>query len=265
MKIMVNAHVEPFYSTFLKAQSNSYGSLTYVPFGPPSDGYIKCGSSSNPDIGCSNSDSDAAAAYTQALLCYITDNQTYAQNAIAILSLYGHNLKGYLTQSPYTNAHLQAAWDGEKWPRAAEIIRYSNAGWQDSDIQTFQTMLDTAIVPLIQNGATDNGNWEISMNEALMGIGLFNEEPALFNKGVTFLAPADSGLLLLSHRRLGACPCAAWKPRLEWPDSLQSQCRWSLAGVLPRLRPCSVRIAGTLNAAETARIQGTDLFSEINF
>jgi uncharacterized membrane protein len=262
MKIMVNAHVEPFYSTFLKVQSNSYGSLTYVPFGPPSDGFIKCGSSSNPDIGCSNSDSDAAAAYTQALLWYITGNQTYAQNAITILNLYGHNLKGYLTQSPYTNAPLQAAWDGEKWPRAAEIIRYSNAGWQDSDIQAFQTMLDTAIVPLIQNGSTDNGNWEISMNEALMGIGVFNEEPALFNKGVSFWRQRTPAYFY--YHTDGSQPVPAPRGNPGWNG--QTVFNPSVDGVSQEscrdFGHAQYGIAGTLNAAETARIQGTDLFSE---
>ena len=43
VKIMVAAHTEPFYSAFLKAQNSNIGSLTYQPFSPPSDGFIKCG------------------------------------------------------------------------------------------------------------------------------------------------------------------------------------------------------------------------------
>src|SRR5258708_14614819 len=127
IKIMAGAHTEPFYSAFLKAQNSNIGSLTYQPFGPPPDGFIKCGSTSNPNIGCSDADNDSSAAYLQALLWYITGNQQYANNAIALLNLYGHNLKGYSTGSTYSNAPLQAAWDGQKWPPAAQIIPYSNA------------------------------------------------------------------------------------------------------------------------------------------
>src|SRR5579862_7546864 len=53
MKTMVAAHSEPFYSAFLKAQNSNIGSLNYQPYGPPSDGFIKCGPTSNPNIGCS--------------------------------------------------------------------------------------------------------------------------------------------------------------------------------------------------------------------
>ena len=75
MKVMVQAHADPFYTAFLKAQSSTWGSLTYVPLGPPAGGIMQCGSTSMPDIGCSASDSDGTAAYVQALLWYITGNQ----------------------------------------------------------------------------------------------------------------------------------------------------------------------------------------------
>jgi hypothetical protein len=89
VKIMVAAHTEPFYSAFLKAQNSNIGSLTYQPFGPPSDGFIKCGPTSNPNIGCSNADNDSSAAYLQSLLWYITGNQQYANNAITLLIFMG--------------------------------------------------------------------------------------------------------------------------------------------------------------------------------
>ena len=44
--------------------------------------------------GCSASDSDGTAAYVQALLWYITGNQTYANNAINILNTYSEQLQG---------------------------------------------------------------------------------------------------------------------------------------------------------------------------
>jgi hypothetical protein len=62
MKIMVQAHADPMYTAFLKAQNSSWGSLTYVPQGPPAGGIIQCGATSMPDYGCSASDSDGTAA-----------------------------------------------------------------------------------------------------------------------------------------------------------------------------------------------------------
>jgi hypothetical protein len=174
MKIMVQAHADPFYTAFLKAQNSTWGSLTYVPLGPPAGGIMQCGSTSMPDIGCSASDSDGTAAYVQALLWYITGNQTYANNAIKILNTYSSNFKGYAGFTPgdtcpsgtdCSNGPLQAAWDSQKWPRAAEIIRYSNAGWPAAQAAAFGTMLKTYMLPQLINGSTSNGNWEISMIE----------------------------------------------------------------------------------------------------
>jgi hypothetical protein len=262
MKIMVAAHTEPFYSAFIKAQNSNIGSLTYQPFGPPSDGFIKCGPTSNPNIGCSNSDNDASAAYLQSLLWYITGNQQYANNAITILNLYGHNLKGYSTGSTYSNAPLQAAWDGQKWPRAAEIIRYSNAGWADADVSAFKNMLNTAILPLIVNGSTSNGNWEISMIEALINIGVFNDDPATFNTGVTYWKQRIPAYFY--YHTDGAQPVPAPRGTAFWYG--QTVYNASVDGISQEtcrdFGHAQYGISGALDAAETANIQGVNLYTD---
>jgi Alginate lyase len=263
VKIMVAAHTEPFYSAFLKAQNSNIGSLTYQPFGPPSDGFIKCGPTSNPNIGCSNADNDSSAAYLQALLWYITGNQQYANNAITLLNLYGHNLKGYSTGSTYSNAPLQAAWDGEKWPRAAEIIRYSNAGWADSDITAFKNMLNTAILPRIINGSTSNGNWEISMIEALIGIGVFNDDPTTFNTGVTYWKQRIPAYFY--YHTDGGQPVPAPRGTADWYG--QTVYNASVDGISQEtcrdFGHAQYGISGALDAAETAFIQGVDLYNDV--
>jgi Alginate lyase len=263
MKIMVAAHTEPFYSAFLKAQNSDIGSLNYQPYGPPSDGFIKCGPTSNPNIGCSNSDDDSSAAYLQSLLWYITGNQQYANNAITLLNLYGHNLKGYATGSTYSNAPLQAAWDGEKWPRAAEIIRYSGAGWADADVSTFKNMLNTAILPQIINGSTSNGNWEISMIEALIGIGVFNDDPTTFNTGITYWKQRIPAYFY--YHTDGAQPVPAPRGTANWYG--QTVYNASVDGISQEtcrdFGHAQYGISGALDAAETAHIQGIDLYNDV--
>jgi len=262
MKILVGAHTEPFYSAFLKAQSSNIGSLSYQPFGPPSDGYIKCGPTSNPNIGCSNADNDSSAAYLQALLWYITGNQQYANNAITLLNLYGHNLRGYATGSTYSNAPLQAAWDGEKWPRAAEIIRYSNAGWAEADISAFKNMLNTAVLPLIVNGSSSNGNWEISMIEALINIGVFNDDPTAFNTGVTYWKQRIPAYFY--YHTDGAQPVPAPRGTANWYG--QTVYDASVDGISQEtcrdFGHAQYGISGALDAAETAYIQGVNLYTD---
>lgn len=260
---MVLTHTEPFYSAFIKAKNSDIGALTYQPYGPPSDGYIKCGPTSNPNIGCSNADNDSSAAYLQALLWYITGNKQYANNAITILNLYGHNLKGYSTGSTYSNAPLQAAWDGQKWPRAAEIIRYSNAGWADSDITAFKNMLNAAILPLIVNGSASNGNWEISMIEALINIGVFNDDPTTFNSGITYWKQRIPAYFY--YHTDGSQPVPAPRGTANWYG--QTVFNASVDGISQEtcrdFGHAQYGISGALDAAETAHIQGVDLYNDV--
>ncbi|RSL16577.1 alginate lyase [Edaphobacter aggregans] len=258
IKTMIAAHTEPFYSAFLKAQNSNIGQLNYQIQGPPATGIIECGPTSNPNFGCSAADNDSSAAYLQALLWYITGNQTYANNAIAILNTYGYNLKGYTN----SNAPLQAAWDSEKFPRAAEIIRYTNAGWADADIQQFKTMLSTVILPGIINGSTSNGNWEISMIEGMINIGVFNDDVATFNKGVLYWKQRIPAYFY--YHTDGAAPVPAPRGTASWYGQTVFDSR--VDGISQEtcrdFGHAQYGISGALDAAETARIQGVDLYND---
>ena len=258
IKIMVASHTEPFYSAYQKALNSNIGQLNYKIQGPPAGGIIDCGPTSNPDIGCSAADNDSSAAYLQALLWYITGNQQYAQNAISILNTYGYNLKGYTN----SNAPLQAAWDSQKFPRAAEIIRYTNAGWADADIQQFKTMLSTVILPGIINGSTSNGNWEISMIEGMINIGIFNDDPATFNKGVLYWKQRIPAYFY--YHTDGAAPVPAPRGTADWYG--QTVFNSSVDGISQEtcrdFGHAQYGISGALDAAETAHIQGVDLYND---
>jgi hypothetical protein len=259
IKVMVAAHNEPFYSAYLKALNSNIGQLNYQIQGPPATGIIECGPTSNPNFGCSAADNDSSAAYLQSLLWYITGNHQYADNAIAILNRYAYNLKGYTN----SNEPLQAAWDSEKFPRAAEIIRYSNAGWADADIQQFKTMLSTVILPRIINGSTSNGNWEISMIEGMINIGVFNDDLATFNKGVLYWKQRIPAYFY--YHTDGPAPVPAprgtanWYGQTVYDDRVdgisQETCR--------DFGHAQYGISGALDAAETASIQGVDLYNDV--
>jgi hypothetical protein len=259
IKVMVAAHNEPFYSAYLKALNSNLGQLNYQIQGPPATGIIECGPTSNPNFGCSAADNDSSAAYLQSLLWYITGNQQYANNAIAILNSYGYNLKGYTN----SNEPLQAAWDSEKFPRAAEIIRYSNAGWADADIQQFKTMLSTVILPRIINGSSSNGNWEISMIEGMINIGVFNDDLATFNKGVLYWKQRIPAYFY--YHTDGPTPVPAPRGTANWYG--QSVYDDRVDGISQEtcrdFGHAQYGISGALDAAETASIQGVDLYNDV--
>jgi Alginate lyase len=176
IKRQVEEKKDPIYGEYLKAVASPYAALDYKALGPPETGIIDCGPYSHPDHGCHAEDEDASAAYLQALLWWISGDHRYADNAIRIMNTYSRSLKGYTGK----NTHLQAAWSAETWPRAAEIIRYSHAGWKRGDVQAFSDMLTKVILPLIHDGAPHNvGNWELSMIEGMTGIAVFTDNRAL--------------------------------------------------------------------------------------
>jgi hypothetical protein len=258
IKTQVNNGVEPFHSAFLKAQNSRHGSLTYKPQGPPAGGIITCGAFSNPDIGCGADDDDSTAAYLQAVLWTITGNHTYAANAINLLNTYGHRLKGFSDH----NAPLQAAWSASKWTRAAEIIRYSNAGWAPADIATYRNMLKTVYVPQITNGSGGNGNWELAMIEAMIGIAVFNNDRTLFNHAVTFWHQRVPAYFYYFPKD-GGRPVPPPRGPLDWHG--QTVFNASVNGIgQETCRDFGHMLGGmasTLDAAETAHIQGVDLYA----
>src|SRR5262249_5004668 len=140
IKTQVVVSADPWLSAFNQASTSTYGSLSYRPHPWQT---VECGPSSHPNYGCSDERNDALAAYTQALLWYITGNAAYAENSIAIMNAWSSTLSGGHINS---NAPLQAGWTGSVWPEAAEIIRYTYDGWSASDVDNFQNMLATQYV-----------------------------------------------------------------------------------------------------------------------
>lgn len=257
VKAQVKAKTEPFYTQFKAAQASEYGDLNYKLKGPPANGTIACGSYSRPDYGCHDEDADASAAYLQAVLWYITGNRGYARNTIAIMNAYSKGLKAYTL----SNAPLQAAWAAEKWPRAAEIIRYSKAGWAPADVQAFANMLTKIELPLIENGSPANGNWELSMIEGTMGIAVFTDNRELLNHAAAMWkerVPAYFYDAALDGDHPVAAPRghASWYGQTTFNASVngmpQEACR--------DFGHTSYGVSATMAAAETAHIQGLKLY-----
>jgi hypothetical protein len=261
VKAQIEAKAEPFYGEYKKAVASQYAALDYKIKGPPEAGIIDCGPVSNPDHGCHAEDTDASAAYLQALLWYVSGDHRYAENAIRIANAYGHSLRGYTG----SNAPLQAAWSAEMWPRSAEILRYSNAGWKQADITAFSEMLTRVILPLIRDGSGSNGNWELSMIDGMTGIAVFTDDRPLLRHAESmweervpayFYNAALDGPHPRPMRRKGAHE--SWYGTTDLDSSVdgisQETCR--------DLNHTGYGISSTMAAAETAHIQGDALFEK---
>ena len=260
-----------------KAMNSSYGSTSYTVQGPWPGGVNQCGANSNPNNGCLLADNDSNAAYVQALLWYMTGNQTYANNAISIMNTYARNFRGYAgtnglscpSGTDCSNGPLQSGWDSEKWPRAAEIIRYgrttsgAGSGWSASDITAFANMLAHIYQPVIQNGSGVNGNWDMSMIDGTMQIAVFTENASLLNTARTLWKGRVPDLFYLSSVD-GGNHAASPRGNPSWFGQTIFNSTTNNVGqeTCRDLRHMEDSIASTILTAETDWIQGGELYTD---
>jgi hypothetical protein len=265
VKAAVKAKQEPMYTAYQQAMASKYGKLDYVVKGPPANGTIECGSYDKPDVGCSQQHDDSMAAYVQALLWYLTDDQRYADNAIKILNAYARGLKQYTN----SNAPLEAAWGAELWPRAGEILRYSNAGWKSEDIEAFTKFLTDVVLPRIEAGSGANGNWELSMVDGMAGIAVFTDDRALFYYAEAMWKERVPSYIYVEHldgTHPKEVPRGAkythWYGAGSQPSTIDLN--KSVDGMTQEtcrdMGHTSMGLAAMIDAAETAHIQGDELY-----
>ncbi|SEB76829.1 alginate lyase family protein [Streptomyces sp. TLI_105] len=257
----VLAGAQPWKGAFDQMTASRYASLARV---PKPRSVVECGSYSNPNYGCTDEREDALAAYTLSLAWYVTRDSRYAEKAVEIMDAWS----GVITDHTNSNAPLQTGWAGSSWPRAAEIIRYTYTGWPQARVDRFKTMLRTVYLPEVAGGSQSNGNWELSMTEAALGIAVFLEDRAAYDKAVaTFRGRVPAYIYLTSD---GALPKAApgsgldtrdelvryWQGQTTFVDGLtQETCR--------DLTHTGYGLSAISHIAETTRIQGQDLYPEV--
>ena len=154
IKSKVSSGTQPWTDAYNDMLNSPLGSLTRSP--SPSV-TVECGPTSTPNKGCTEERQDALAAYAMSLAWYISGSVQYAQKAIAYMNAWAKTIKTHIN----SNAPLQTGWAGASWARAAEIIRYTNAGWATGDITAFENMLRTVYLPTVIVGSNSNGNWEL--------------------------------------------------------------------------------------------------------
>ncbi|WP_432828235.1 alginate lyase family protein [Dactylosporangium sp. CA-092794] len=253
----VQAGAQPWKAANDQMMASKYASLSRT---PKPRATVECGSYSNPNNGCTDEREDAIAAYTLSLAWYITRDARYATKAIAIMDAWSGTIKDHTN----SNAPLQTGWAGSSWPRAAEIIRYTYGDWPGQ--ARFATMLRTVYLPKLINGSSSNGNWELSMMEAAIGISVFLEDRASWDKAMAkFRARVQAYLYLTTDgtypKGIGSIDTKSeiigyWQGQSTFVDGLaQETCR--------DFTHTGYGISAISHIAETTRIQGQDVYPEI--
>jgi hypothetical protein len=189
-----------------------------------------------PNIGGDDLSKGANMAYNYALMWYITDDKKYASGAINILNAWSSVLWDF----DYNDAKLLAAWTGHLLCNAAEILRYTNSGWSQKDIDSFSNMLMTVYYPLMRYYYPQaNGNWDGAIIHSIMAIAIFTDNHKMFNNAVDhFLHAPVNGSIFKYIYPSGQCQ-----------ESMRDQGHVQLG------------LGEFAGAAQIAFTQGADLFS----
>ncbi|MDH6587820.1 hypothetical protein M2161_006926 [Streptomyces sp. SAI-133] len=253
----VNAGAQPWKGAFDAMLASKYADLNRT---PKPRAVVECGSYSNPNYGCTDEREDAIAAYTDALAWYVTRDERYARKAIQLMDAWS----AVITDHTNSNAPLQTGWAGSSWPKAAEIIKYTyGGGWANSG--RFATMLRNVYLPEVVNGSNSNGNWELSMMEAAVGISVFLEDKTSYDKAMTKFRTRTAAYVYLASD--GELPRTVPSQNLDTRDKIvgywQGQSTFVTGLTQETCRDFThtgYGISAISHVAETSRIQGQDLY-----
>jgi hypothetical protein len=131
-------------------------------------------------------ENDVNAAYRNALMWVITNEERHAKKALEIINGYAYTLK-YVTG--WNDNALTASLDGFILVNAAEIMRYTYNKWNQKDIEQCEDMFRVAFCNSLLDSffnrpAYTNGNWGAASTKAMMGFGIFLNDKDIYQKGV---------------------------------------------------------------------------------
>jgi len=125
---------------------------------------------------------DAAAAWQQALLWKLTDDDDYAANAVDILDQWAITCKEITSND--ANHYLAAGCQGYTFANAAELLRDYD-GWSDSDFETFKTWMVDVFAAKNYKFLTEHANqtnthywanWDFVNMASYLAIGILTED-----------------------------------------------------------------------------------------
>ena len=196
MKLMVEAGVEPWASTFEALRNHRRAQFDYEVNVATSNPNAVIEYSLATDNFFLN---DGEAAYYNALMWYITGDERHAQKAVEIFNTY-NTLRRNTSGIPLRS--------GRVWRiiEAAEIIAHTYDGWDPADIQAFKDMLvfpgySTTSVPtqaindgdftfywhIYQGDRVRNGNQGLFCMRTMMAMGIFLDNEVMYERALRYL------------------------------------------------------------------------------
>jgi hypothetical protein len=177
MREGVRSRKETLYSGFEKLRDDPHSQLSYQPAGASEE------IGRNPNVRFGMFDSDCNAAYQCALMGHITGDPAYFHLCARIVDDWATTLK----RITGADAVLCAGLGGFKIANAAELLRWSPAGWPQENAERFGRMLSEVVLPVLFNFAPfANGNWDTAALKTMMAIAIFTDDRELFERALVY-------------------------------------------------------------------------------
>ncbi len=195
MRLMVAAGVEPWTASYQRLRADTRASPTYAVRGNATWTQVERGVTHGAEF-----ESDANAAYLNALMWAITQDVRHAQKCVEIFNAW----KNLTTFTPGGTGPLNAGLLAWKLVEAAEIIKGTYDGWAAADVQAFKNMLvhpgySNIAVPAsvsatngtfywrIYNGDPGrHGNQDLIAWRAMLVMGVFLDNRIMFDRALRY-------------------------------------------------------------------------------
>lgn len=176
----INTGQQPWKFAWQQLQSTEGAALDDTP--KPFAKVIR-GVRNNPNVGSSDMSRDAAAAYAHALQWSLTQEKAHVTKAIDFLNAWA----GTLESVSGHDAKLLVGMDGVAFCNAAELVRHTSSEWRGEDQKQFERMLRQVLYPVIKDFyPTANGNWDASMIQTMIAMGIFLDDHAMFDRAADY-------------------------------------------------------------------------------
>ena len=195
MRAFIRQKKEPVYAAFQALMADKKAQSDYKMAGPYSV-IARDGAFRNTKGGSEN---DFAAAYYNALMYRLTDNEAAAAKAVEIISAYAEKLQ----QVDGHDAPL-CCLQGYFLVNACELLR------NRIDNAKVKEMLQRAFIPVMERFEADspyaNGNWGAIVNKMRMAVAIYTDDRALYESAKDYYLNAnDNGSLPKYIAESGQC------------------------------------------------------------
>jgi hypothetical protein len=195
MKLMVRAGVEPYASAARELANHARARFDYVVRGSDLQTVVNRDGTNGPEF-----ESDATAAYLNALMWAVTGDERHAEKCVEIFNAWRNVTEVTGGGTEALNAGL-FAW---KMVEAAEIIKSTFDGWSAADVQAFSNMLvrpgySNSEVPasLTESNGTfywriyrgdpgRHGNQDLIAWRAMITMGVFLDNRIMFERALRY-------------------------------------------------------------------------------